>query len=623
MRLPRKILAAIVAALGLVSTYGISRADESSWQIGARGLYTDFAERSDSIQLLGVPTDGIRTGDTWRAEVDAEYFLNPHFSGELSVGYPRSQAFTFSQPPGSSTGSFRELPLILTMKYRFLATGPVRPYLGLGINWNAFLECGSFDSERTYRTSEVARRTGLARGHRNAIRTALVRECGYQMVEVGLRCGPVLRESFSDVSGPDHGRSWDRLSIRRYTMKTLLNGIALATTLLFVGCGGITGNADCNFTVGGTITGLPSGLKFTLLYNGGNPQTISSSGPFTLTQLVTLGSIYSLTVGTQPSGYTCAVTEGSGTVTATQQSGVAISCAKAGVTLSGTIAGLGNVSGLSLTDGQGSISANPGATSFSFPTPLAAGTAYNISVASQPTGETCSVAGGSGTAGSANIANAVVTCSNKAFTLGGTIQGLTVSGLVLANGTDTLSVSSGTTTFTMLKSVAYTSSYALTVMTQPAGLACAVSHGTGTMPASNVNTIAISCTDQPFSLGGTITGLGSNTGLVLANGSDTLPVASNATTFTMPTSVPFGSAYAVSVQTSPAGTPLHGYNWQWDDAGDKCHQRCSYVRRSVLRRRRLGLGAHGIGIGARQWLRHSKCPRQLDRIYDANERRFR
>jgi hypothetical protein len=61
------------------------------------------------------------------------------------------------------------------------------------------------------------------------------------------------------------------------------------------------------------------------------------------------------------------------------------------------------------------------------------------------------------------------------------------------------------------------------------------------MPSNAVMSVSITCTDQPFSLGGTISGLGGRSGLVLANGSDTLTVAANATSFVMPTQVSFGA----------------------------------------------------------------------------------
>jgi hypothetical protein len=207
------------------------------------------------------------------------------------------------------------------------------------------------------------------------------------------------------------------------------------------------------------------------------------------------------------------------------------------------------------------VSVAAGQTTQGLANSLPSGTSYSVTVQTQPTGETCTVAGGSGRIQSANVANVVVTCSNQAYPLDGSISGFNGSGLVLANGTDTLAVSSGATSFTMPTPVAYTSSYVVTVQKQPAGLACAVGNGTGTMPASAVTNVSITCTDQPFSLGGTISGLGNNAGLALTNGSDTYAVAAGSTSFTMPTSVAFGSPYLVAVQTAPAGPPAAAWYW--------------------------------------------------------------
>jgi hypothetical protein len=222
--------------------------------------------------------------------------------------------------------------------------------------------------------------------------------------------------------------------------------------------------------------------------------------------------------------------------------------------ISGTISGLTST-GLVLAIGGQNVVVPPGKTG-SFTQLLAAslpsGTQYSVAVKAQPSGQTCAVAGGTGKIGSANVANVVVTCADQAFVLGGTLSGLNVPGLVLANGSDTLTVMSGATSFTMPTNVPYTSSYAVTVLTQPAGVTCTVNGGAGVMPPNAVMSVSITCTDQPFRLGGTISGLGARSGLVLANGSDTLTVAANATSFVMPTQVSFGSAYSVTVQSSPS-----------------------------------------------------------------------
>jgi uncharacterized repeat protein (TIGR03803 family) len=199
------------------------------------------------------------------------------------------------------------------------------------------------------------------------------------------------------------------------------------------------------------------------------------------------------------------------------------------------------------------VSVAAGETTQGLVSSLSSGTSYSVTVRTQPTGEMCTVAGANGTIQSASVANVVVTCSDQVYSVSGTISGLNGAGLLLANGPDTLAVKPGATSFTMPTPVAYTSSYALIVQTQPAGLACAVASGTGTMGASALTNIAITCTDQPFSLGGTINGLGNKAGLTLTNGSDTLMIAAGSTGFTMSRPVNFDSSYAVAVQTAPTG----------------------------------------------------------------------
>jgi hypothetical protein len=127
------------------------------------------------------------------------------------------------------------------------------------------------------------------------------------------------------------------------------------------------------------------------------------------------------------------------------------------LTLSGTISGL-TTSGLTLANNGVSLQISAGATSFTFGPVLADGFGYQVTAPLQPSGQACTVANGTGVVTTANISNVVVTCSDRTFNVGGTISGLTVSGLVLANGSDTLSVPAGASSFTMPTGVAYGSS---------------------------------------------------------------------------------------------------------------------------------------------------------------------
>jgi hypothetical protein len=108
----------------------------------------------------------------------------------------------------------------------------------------------------------------------------------------------------------------------------------------------------------------------------------------------------------------------------------------------------------------------------------------------------CSAANGVETAGTAGVNKVVATCSEKSYTLGGTISGLTRTGLVLANGDNIVPVPAHTTTFTLPTPLAYAKRYAVTVAAQPAWLICSVSNGAGLMPASNVTSVRVKCLDN-------------------------------------------------------------------------------------------------------------------------------
>ena len=184
---------------------------------------------------------------------------------------------------------------------------------------------------------------------------------------------------------------------------------------------------------------------------------------------------------------------------------------------------------------------------------LPSGTSYSVTIQTQPIGETCSIANGTGMIQSASVASVLVSCSNQTYALGGSISGLNGSGLVLANGADTLAVKSGAASFAMPAAVAYTSAYAVTVRTQPAGLSCSVSNGAGAMGSASVTNVAVSCSANIYAVGGTISGLNASGLVLLNNGGDVLTLSANATQFKMNTGVAYGNPYAITVQTPPAG----------------------------------------------------------------------
>jgi len=225
-------------------------------------------------------------------------------------------------------------------------------------------------------------------------------------------------------------------------------------------------------------------------------------------------------------------------------------------TIGGMVGGLSGA-GLMLQDNGGNnLSVNSNG-AFTFSTPVSNGGAYAVTVATQPTSQTCTVAAGSGMVSGGNVTNVAVTCKGQTYTIGGTASGVTGAGLVLKdNGGDSLHVASNGP-FTFATALANGASYAVTVGTPPANENCAIANGTGKVNGANITNVAVSC-GSGHTIGGTVSGL-KGSGLVLQdNGGDNLGVAANGN-FTFATTLSSGQAYAVTVTTQP-GTPAQYCN---------------------------------------------------------------
>jgi hypothetical protein len=342
-------------------------------------------------------------------------------------------------------------------------------------------------------------------------------------------------------------RPMSRMLSRRKTLPSL---VSIFAALGLLGACSSSHYNNPTYSLGGTVSGLTaSGL---VLANGSDTlKATTNATTFSLPTRMASGATYAVTVQSQPTGQICSVTNGSGTMGTADVANVVVACSAQSFSLGGTVTGLTS-SGLVLANGSDTVNVAANATTFTLPTPVALGSSYAMTVQAQPAGLACAVTQGTGTMPASNVSTVVVTCTDQPFNLGGSISGLTTSGLVLTNGSDTLTVKSGATNFTMPAQVAYGSKYAVTVHAQPTGLTCTVSNGSGTMPAAAVTNVAIACADQAYAVGGTIIGLTAS-GLVLANGSDTLTLPSGATSFIMPINVAYGSQYAVTVQSQPSG----------------------------------------------------------------------
>jgi 6-phosphogluconolactonase (cycloisomerase 2 family) len=245
------------------------------------------------------------------------------------------------------------------------------------------------------------------------------------------------------------------------------------------------------------VSGL-AGTGLVLASGGTGSVAVSADGTFTLPTGITQGTNYVVTVTTQPTGpaQTCTVTNGSGVMAAANVTNVAVACVTNNYTIGGTVSGLAG-SGLALRiNGGGQITPTNGA--FTFGSPLASGTVFAVTVATQPVTphQTCVLANAGGTVAAANITNVTVTCTTNQYSVRGTASGLVGSGLTLQvnGGNDLLISNNGDFEFT--NAVGSGQNFTVTIDTQPATPAqtCLLYSSTGTVTNAAVDGVELKCT---------------------------------------------------------------------------------------------------------------------------------
>ena len=276
---------------------------------------------------------------------------------------------------------------------------------------------------------------------------------------------------------------------------------------LISGCSGVkqpaggtggTGGQGASLTVAGNIIGL-TGTGLVLEDNGTDDITVKGTGnmPFTFKTPVT--GPFKVTVKTQPTNHVqnCSVANGAGTATA-NVTNVQVTCGIV-YTVGGSLSGLATSSSITLQDNAGdNLSLTTNGT-FTFPTPLTAGTQYTVTILTQPTtpAVVCTVVNGTGTA-NVNITNIQITCPQAKNTVGGQLIGLvpgpgdTVE--LQNNAGDNLFITGDNQTFTFATEVTSGGIYNVSVFLEPTSQPqpCNIFNGSG-LSTANVTNVLIDC----------------------------------------------------------------------------------------------------------------------------------
>ncbi|MCG6118775.1 MAG: choice-of-anchor D domain-containing protein [Aquimonas sp.] len=305
------------------------------------------------------------------------------------------------------------------------------------------------------------------------------------------------------------------------------------------------------FTISGTLAGLNAGLSVSLR-NNDDVLTLSANGLFSFPTLLGPGNTFNVVVISQPTGQTCLVAAGAGTVTVNFPSipFVQVICVANTYSIGGTLFGLDPGQSVTLQNGADSLvlSANGG---FVFPTRVTHGASYAVTVTAQPVGRACQVTGGAGVA-LGEVSDVQVVCTPNRYTIGGTVSGLNagLSVTLSLSGSPEVVNSNGSFTFAG-RTIPEGASYAVSVSTQPVGQTCTVRNGSGVATA-NVTDIEVTCVINSYTIGGTLSGLAAGGSLTLRNnGGDDLLLGANGA-FVFAAQVLHGEPYEVTVSSAPA-----------------------------------------------------------------------
>lgn len=324
------------------------------------------------------------------------------------------------------------------------------------------------------------------------------------------------------------------------------------------------------FTVGGSVFGLQGTLV--LQNNGADTVTLNTDGTFVFPESFSPGSTYAVTIQSQPTTQTCTVSNGNGVINNANVTNIIVNCSTNTRTIGGTVSGL---SGTVVLQNNGSDSLSISSDGpFTFPTPLAQGATYNVTVLTQPATQTCTINNGSGSVGETNVTNVQVICATNAFTVGGIVSGLSGTVILQNNSSDHLSLSSNGS-FTFPTPVAQGAPYSVTVFTQPAGQNCTVGNGSGTMGGANVTNVTVNCVNTVI-LNTSVTDLGlsvnntalnpaltgtpriitiTNTGIISAtNLTVTLPTWPSGTTSSTTCGTTLGAGNSCTVTITPGSS---------------------------------------------------------------------
>jgi outer membrane protein len=119
-------------ALGLLAALSFNAiAQESPWLVRVRATNLNW----DNGQTSTVQALDVNAKDKTIPEFDISYFFNKNIAAELVLTYPQKVDL---RAGSTKIAEVKALPPTLLLQYHFTDFGPLKPYVGAGVNYTKF-----------------------------------------------------------------------------------------------------------------------------------------------------------------------------------------------------------------------------------------------------------------------------------------------------------------------------------------------------------------------------------------------------------------------------------------------------------------------------------------------------
>jgi len=129
----------LIGVAGAAILAGPAHAEQGDLLIRLRGILVAPNESSGSV-LPGFPGEKVKVNNSFMPEVDFTYMLSKNIGTELILATTKHSASGRTGTTGAigKLATTWVLPPTLTLQYHFAPDGPIRPYVGAGVNYTIF-----------------------------------------------------------------------------------------------------------------------------------------------------------------------------------------------------------------------------------------------------------------------------------------------------------------------------------------------------------------------------------------------------------------------------------------------------------------------------------------------------